>query len=406
MVRRCTGRADRGAGAGVGGHRAGRERARDRADGLGQDAGGVPVGHRRPHGREGARSRGGGEVGPGRARAVCVAFEGPRRRRGPQLARAPCGHSGAGGGPGAAGGREGARDPHGHAHGRHHARRAPQDRAQSAGHPHHHARVALPHAHLGGARGAAKRGDGRRGRGARAGRRQAWSPFVTVAGAARRSVGSTRPAHRPVGYGAAARCGGALPRRRAPGDGGSPGGAPGAGSGGARARAGHDGGSRVRGLLRCGRRNARAGRRPPESGRRERMEVGSGDAGRHGRRVGGGPEGGTSPRQSPGHGIHLAAHRGGHPRRGARPYLHHRVRELAGPVREADSAPERAVCQADRPGRAPRGVGGLLERCGQRRRRQWRRGRGVPAGGRHLARGGRGDRCHACARTSASPRRS
>ena len=61
-----------------------------------------------------------------------------------------------------------------------------------ARHPDHHARVAVPDAHLAGARGAARRRDGDRRRGARRRRHQARRPPGAVAGAARRARWSGR----------------------------------------------------------------------------------------------------------------------------------------------------------------------------------------------------------------------
>ena len=62
-----------------------------------------------------------------------------------------------------------------------------------AGHPDHHARVAVPDAHLAGARVAARRRDGDRRRGARGRRHQARRPPRAVARAARRAARAARP---------------------------------------------------------------------------------------------------------------------------------------------------------------------------------------------------------------------
>ena len=75
------------------------------------------------------------------------------------------------------------------------ADRAPGPGHDAAGHPDHHARVAVPDAHLAGARGAARRRDRDRRRGARRGRHQARRPPGALAGAARRAAASS-PAQR------------------------------------------------------------------------------------------------------------------------------------------------------------------------------------------------------------------
>ena len=113
-------------------------------------------------------------------------------------------------------------------HRRHGGRRAPQAGRQAAGHPDHHAGVAVPAADLEGPRGPARRRDGHRRRGARPGRRQARRAPGAVPGAAgraaRRPPGRTQPrpggprpgrarqpAARPSGSGCRPRCG--RPRR-------------------------------------------------------------------------------------------------------------------------------------------------------------------------------------------------
>ncbi len=65
-------------------------------------------------------------------------------------------------------------------------------RHDAARHPDHHARVAVPDAHLAGARGAARRRDGHRRRGARGRRHQARRPPRAVARAARRAARAAR----------------------------------------------------------------------------------------------------------------------------------------------------------------------------------------------------------------------
>ena len=86
-----------------------------------------------------------------------------------------------------------------------------------ARHPDHHARVAVPDAHLPGPRVAARRRDRHRRRGARRRRHQARRPPRALPRAARRAARPARPAHRPVGHGAPARGGRPVPRRARPG---------------------------------------------------------------------------------------------------------------------------------------------------------------------------------------------
>ena len=88
-------------------------------------------------------------------------------------------------------------------------------RAQPARHPHHHARVAVPDAHLAGARGAARRRDGDHRRGARARRHQARRAPRPLARAPRRPARAARAAHRAVRHRAPGRGGRPLPRRPA-----------------------------------------------------------------------------------------------------------------------------------------------------------------------------------------------
>ena len=106
-----------------------------------------------------------------------------------------------------------------HAHRRHPGRRAAGVRPHPAGHPDHHAGVAVPAAHLGRAGVAARRRDGDRRRGARGRRHQARRPPGAVAGAARRAAAPAGAADRAVGHRAADRGGGPVPRRRRAGRG-------------------------------------------------------------------------------------------------------------------------------------------------------------------------------------------
>ena len=71
-----------------------------------------------------------------------------------------------------------------------------QLRAPPARHPHHHARVALPHAHVAGARDAARRRGGDHRRDPRAGRHQAGRPPGAHPRAARQRIARARPPQR------------------------------------------------------------------------------------------------------------------------------------------------------------------------------------------------------------------
>ena len=108
-------------------------------------------------------------------------------------------------------------DPGRHPVRRHPRRRAPRVRPPAAGHPDHHARVAVPAADQLGARGAARRRDGDRRRGARRRRHQARRAPGGLPRPARRAARPAGPADRPVGHGAPDRGGRHLPRRRAAG---------------------------------------------------------------------------------------------------------------------------------------------------------------------------------------------
>ena len=196
---------------GLGGHRLRPPHADPGPDRLGQDAGRLPLGPRPAAGRRRAGAREAALPG-----ALRLAAQGPDLRRRAQPAVAAGGHR-HGGRAGRAGPPVGARR---HPHRRHARRRAARHRPPPARHPHHHARVALPDAHLGGPRGA---GVGRardHRRDPRRGRHQAGHPPGPVARAARAARDQGGPAaaaaHRPVGHPAAARRGGPLPRRAQP----------------------------------------------------------------------------------------------------------------------------------------------------------------------------------------------
>ena len=143
--------------------------------------------------------------------ALRLAAQGARRRRRAQPAQPAHRHPPRGRAARAARARRHRRGPLR----RHPGRRAPALRHAPARHPHHHARVAVPPAHLAGARLAARRHDRDRRRGARGRRHQARRAPRDLARAARRPARAARAAHRPVGHGAAGRGGRAVPRRRA-----------------------------------------------------------------------------------------------------------------------------------------------------------------------------------------------
>ena len=196
-------------------------------------------------------------------------------------------------GPGASG------HPGGGSLGRHSRGRPSGVHQGAVRHPHHDARVAVPHAHLERARGAHRRRDGHRGRGPRGRGYQAGRAPGTVAGAARPAAAEAGPTGRAVGDRAAGGRGGALPRGRP--------------SGRRRAAAVHQGvGPR--------------GRRP---------------AGRHvrARRGDRGPQWSGGRRAAPG--LDLAARRGAHRRPRGRPPLDAGVRQLAAAGGAADRAPQR-----------------------------------------------------------------
>ena len=102
---------------------------------------------------------------------------------------------------------------------RRHARRgAPAHAAHAAGHPHHDARVAVPPAHLAGARDAPWRRDRDPRRGARRRGDEARRASRALARAARAARRGAVPASRPLGHAAADGGDRALRRRHAPRD--------------------------------------------------------------------------------------------------------------------------------------------------------------------------------------------
>ena len=306
-----------GAGGGVAGDRQRRAHAGHRADRLGQDAGGVPVGDRQAGRR--ARPRRSEATLPGPLRLPAQGAGGGRRAQ-PALP---------------ADRRPARRPPAWPARARHHrggsdrghrGRRAPEDGQQAARHPHHDARVAVPAAHVPGQGGAARRRDGHHRRGPRAGGRQARrapGPVARTAGcpahvgrpgaaggAARTAGAGARAAgqdpgaaHRPVGDRAAGRGGRDVPRRRAAGD---------------------DRRAAKREATRPADRRSGRGHGGPAD-----LRAGAGPAGAERRR-----RGAASGRPGPA-AFHLAARRGASARPDPGPSLHDRLRELARPGRAA-----------------------------------------------------------------------
>ena len=197
-------RAHGGPGPGLAGHRLGRAHADPGAHRLGQDAHRVPVGHR-PAGHHRRRPR--------RQRRTRLLYISPLRALAVDVEknlRAPLQ------GIGLAAERLGPavhRADRRHAHRRHAGRRAPAARPPPARPAHHHARVALPDAHVGGPRDAARRRGRHHRRDPRPGPHQAGRPPGSVARAARGAVRAPAPAHRPVGHPAPARRDRPLPRR-------------------------------------------------------------------------------------------------------------------------------------------------------------------------------------------------
>ena len=207
LVRVGVRRAHGGAGGRLGRDRLGEARAGLRAHRVRKDARGVSLGDRPARGRPGADT--------GRPRALRLAAEGAGRRHRAEPARAAGGHSRCR----RAARPRAAQHHHGAPDRRHAGGRAPPAREASAGHPRHHARVALPAAHVRRTRRAPQRRDGHRGRGPCGGGDEARGPSGAQPRAPRLPAAGARTAHRPVGDGAAAGGGGALSRRRAAGRG-------------------------------------------------------------------------------------------------------------------------------------------------------------------------------------------
>ena len=210
MVHGCVPRAhDRSAGRLDGGRRR-RPRARRRPHRVGQDARRLPLGARRPARRSGARRTRSSGAGSSTSR---------RSRRWPRTSSGTCARRwSASGRP-----RPGSADPAGrdrrHPHRRHPAQRAPGLRDEAAGHPHHHARVAVPRADVGRPRRPRGRAHGDRRRDPRGRRHQARRAPRAVARAARRPPrpprrSRTGAADRPVGHRPPGRRGRGVPGRR------------------------------------------------------------------------------------------------------------------------------------------------------------------------------------------------
>ena len=181
-----------------------------RAHRVGQDALGLPLGPRPAR----LEAPAGGQEGP-LPGALRLADEGARRRRRTQPAQPARRHPARGHPP------RGARARH-HRLGalrRHPGRRAPRLRPHPYRRAHHDPRVALPHPHLRGARGARRRRDGHPRRGARPGRHQARRPPRPLPRAPRRTPRTAGPADRAVRHRPTGRGGRPIPRRWPPGRG-------------------------------------------------------------------------------------------------------------------------------------------------------------------------------------------
>ena len=287
MVRPFLRRADRCPDPGLARDRGRRARARVRTDGLGQDARGVSLGARPPRRRPLERPH---------ADRLRLAAEGPLLRRREEPARPAEGDRR----------RSDQRRP---ADRRHAAEGAPGDAAHAARRPDHDARVALPDAHVEGARDLRRRRGRDRRRDPRGRPHQARCAPRSDPRAPRPRGRRPGPAHRPVGDPEPPRGGRPLPRRRRPR-------LPARRHGRAQAARPED--------PRARRRHARArlGRRP------ERR------AGRHGR-------------HAP---VDLAGDLPGAARAGARAHFDDRLREQPPRRRAPGIAPERAR----RRGRCPR----------------------------------------------------
>ncbi|CAA9255057.1 MAG: putative ATP-dependent DNA helicase, partial [uncultured Corynebacteriales bacterium] len=308
---------DGGPARGLGGHRRRRPHAGGGADRVRQDAGGVPV-VARPAGR---RAGAGGPQGalPG---ALHQPAQGAGRGRRAQPAVA-AGRDPAGGDPARApaAGRPGRAAVRGHL-----GRGAPAAGPAPAGHPHHHARVAVPHADQRRPGHPARRADRDHRRGPRGLLDQARRPPRAHPGAAGRAAGAAGAAGRAVGDGAPGRGGRPLPGRR-PGRHG-------------RAAGDHED-------------------RRAQGGRAGRGHVPAGRADRGGPGVRGG--GGEAD-------LDLAGGRGAGARPGRAAPLDDRVRQLPPAGRAADRPAQRAGLRAEVRGERTGSLGVRRRRCRQCRR--------------------------------------
>ncbi len=294
------------------GDRRGARRPGRRADRLREDAGRLP---RRPGpaGRHAASRR----PGPPLPCAVRLTAEGPGGGRRAQSAQPADRHPSGVGAARASRARHPCRGPFR----RHSGRRAPRAGPAPAGHPDHHARVAVPDAHLRRPRGPALSGDGDPGRGPRRGRDEARRSSGALPGAPGRAAGPPGPPHRAVGDGASGGRGGALPLAPA---------------------------RRARGAAALGQ-----GVRPVGRGAR----AGHGRAGR----LTGAGRGRGGARRPGGPALHLAVGGGADRRPRPGPPLHHRLRQLPAPGRAAVQPAQRDRLRAGH--RRARSRGALARRA-------------------------------------------
>ena len=163
-------------GRGLGGNRLGAAHPHPRPDGIGQDVGGLPLGHR-PAGNV-STTRGAGALSRGvrlppesaglrhRPEPACPTHRNPDRRGAPRRPATP--------------------HLHGHANRRHTVVRATADAPPSPGHPHHHPGKPLLDAHVAGQGDPDPGSLGHRGRGSLRRRHQARHPSRSLARAAHR----------------------------------------------------------------------------------------------------------------------------------------------------------------------------------------------------------------------------
>ena len=189
LVHRGVQRADAGAGGCLGGDRGGRQHAGRRADGVGQDAGRLPVGAGPAGERPGSRRP---EAAlPGALRLPAQGAGGGHRAEPARPAdRERQVRGGAGCPSPTSAWRSAPATPR---------RTSAAAGQQAAGHPHHHPGVAVPDPDLPGPRRPARRGHGHRGRGARGGGQQAGRAPGALAGTPRRAAGGAGRRRAPAG---------------------------------------------------------------------------------------------------------------------------------------------------------------------------------------------------------------